>query len=267
MTALSAFFESAKLPVMTEVSRALVRTLNDENASAGQIQRIIEKDPALVAQLLRQANSAHFGLSRQVQSLDHAVMLLGMSRVRALALSNSIRTAFPEIPGLSRTEFWRFCMDCATFAQWLARPAQVDPQQAWLVGMMLRLGEMIIAQRAPEMLVEIEAPPHGALERWQREQELLGFDEGQVTAVLAKHWNFPHDIVVGLQKASNPMAERPFDPLGAVIHLAALLADRLSMGPEAIDELPPAVVVALALDPDALVAQFPPPEKFGPVDL
>ena len=236
MPTLTAFFESAKLPVMTEVAHSLVRTLNDPDATGAQVEAIIAKDPALTANLLRMANSAQFGLSRQVVSLDHAITMLGMSRIRALALSTSISTAFPTVPGLDKTTFWKFSMACAGYAQWLAGGAGLDPQQAWLAGMMLRLGELLIGQRSPESLAEIEAQPSQAAARWAREQQLLGFDEAQVTAVLARHWNFPEAIVNGLQSASDPMAWEPFDRLAGVVHLAALLADHPQPGPDAVGD-------------------------------
>jgi len=262
MSTLSAFFESAKLPVMSEVVHALIRTLNDPDSSATQVEAIIAKDPALTANLLRLANSAQFGLSRQVLSLDHAITLMGMSRVRALALSTSISTAFPQVPGLDRTAFWKFSMVCAGYAQWLAGGAGLDPQQAWLAGMMLRLGELIIGQKSPDALVEIEALPNPAEARWEREQRLLGFDEGQVTAVLARHWNFPDAIVTGLQSAGDPMAAQPFDALAGVVHLAALLADCAMPGPDSVAELPMPVITALDIDRHWMVARFPRAETF-----
>jgi HD-like signal output (HDOD) protein len=262
MSTLTAFFESAKLPVMSEVAHALIRTLNDPDSSAIQVEAIIAKDPALTATLLRQANSAQFGLSRQVLSLEHAIQLMGMSRVRALALSNNISTAFPQVPGLDRRAFWKFSMNCAGYAQWLAGGARLDPQQAWLAGMMLRLGEIIIGEKSPETLVEIEALPNPAEARWEREQRLLGFDEGQVTAVLARHWNFPDAIVTGLQSASDPMACQPFDPLAGVVHLAALLSDMSLPGPDMVAELPTSVLMALDIDRQWMVARFPQAENF-----
>ncbi|MDP2366766.1 HDOD domain-containing protein [Rhodoferax sp.] len=260
MPTLSAFFESARLPVMTEVAHALIRTLNDESASNAQVEAILAKDPALTANLLRMANSAQFGLSRQVLSLGHAISLVGMSRIRSLALSTSIKVAFPVVAGLDRTVFWKFSMACAAYAQWLAGGVGLDPQQAWLAGMMLRLGELLIGQRLPESLAQIEVAPNQAEVRWQREQRLLGFDEGQVTAVLARHWNFPQAIVIGLQSASDPMAARPFDALAGVVHLAALLADRPDPDPDAVGDLPVSVINALKLDRLWMVSRFPSPQ-------
>ena len=262
MSDLAAFFETARLPIMSEVSQSLVRTLNDPDATASQIETIISKDPALTANLLRMANSAQFGLSRQVLSLDHAITMLGMSRIRSLALSTSISTAFPTVPGLDRKAFWRYCMACAGYAQWLAGGAGLDPQQAWLSGMMLRLGELLIGQRAPESLAEIEAQPTPARVRWEREHQLFGFDEVQVTAVLARHWNFPEAIVNGLQSASSPMTADVFDKLSGVVHLAALLADDPSPTPDLVSELPLPVIQALDLDRHWMVARFPRADSF-----
>lgn len=262
MSELQTFFESAKLPVMSEVSQALVRTLNDPDATAAQVQAIISRDPALTANLLRLANSAQFGLSRQVVALDHAISLIGMSRIRALALSTGIKAAFPEVPGLDRTAFWRFNMACAGFAQWLAGPAGVDPQQAWLGGMMMRLGELLIGQRSPEKFAEIESLPNVAEARWEREQRLLGFDEAQVTAVLAKYWNFPETIITGLQSASAPLASEPFDRLAGVIHLAALLADHPQPVPDLVADLPVDVIGELEINRHWMVGQFPRVESF-----
>ncbi len=262
MSELAAFFETARLPIMSEVAHSLVRTLNDPDASAAQIEAIISKDPALTANLLRMANSAQFGLSRQVLSLEHAITMLGMSRIRSLALSTSISTSFPAVPGLDRKDFWRYSMACAGYAQWLAGGAGQDPQLAWLAGMMLRLGELLIGQRSPESLVQIEAQPTPARARWEREQQMLGFDEVQVTAVLARHWNFPEAIVTGLQSASAPMTAEHFDKLSGVLHLAALLADDPNPTHDLVVELPLPVITALNLDRIWMVARFPSADTF-----
>ena len=146
MNTLAEYFESAKLPVISEVAQALVRTLNNPDASPAQVQKILAQEPTLTANVLRMANSAQFGLSRQVQSLDHAIQLLGMARVRALALSESLHSVFPSVKGLNRIAFWKYSMACAAYAQWLAKLADVDVQQAWLAGVMLRLGEELSAR-------------------------------------------------------------------------------------------------------------------------
>lgn len=265
MPDIAVFLQSVKLPVMSEVAHALIRTLNDEDASNEQVAAIIAKDAALTARLLRLANSASFGLSRRVATLDDAISLVGMGRVRTLGLAASMGDAFPTVEGLSRTEFWHSCMVSAGYGQWLAAQLGLDTGHAWLSSMMVRLGELLIAQAQPESLAEIEKMPHPPGGRWEREARLTGFSEGQITAELARRWNFPGEIVRALDGASDPMATKPFDRLAAVVHLAMLLADMPPGGPEMLDALPSDVIEKLQLKTEWMRAKFPAPNSF--VDL
>ncbi|MEO7185731.1 MAG: HDOD domain-containing protein, partial [Rhodoferax sp.] len=153
------FLQSVTLPVMPEVAQALIRTLKSDDADVPMVTAIIAKDPGLTASLLRMANSAMFGLSRSVHTLDSAVSVIGMAHIRARSLSICMASGFIFPPGLDRLDFWRNSMVCAGYSKWLASHIAIDEQQAWLTGMMLRLGEIVIAQRLPETLVQIEARP------------------------------------------------------------------------------------------------------------
>jgi HD-like signal output (HDOD) protein len=262
MSDISAFFQTVKLPVMSEVGHSLIRTLNDEDASGAEVGRLISKDPALTAKLLRLANSASFGLSRSVSTLDDAISLVGMARVRTLGLAACMDDSFPVVTGLDRAEFWKSCMVSAGYAQWLSGNLGMDGSQAWLSSMMVRLGELMIGQSQPASLLEIEKLPHQPGGRWEREQRLIGFSEGQITAELARRWNFPQEIVRALDTSSDPMAAHPFNRLGGIVHLAMLLADQPAGGPEMLDALPNDVVTALQLNRDWMKAKFPSPDSF-----
>lgn len=256
------FFKSAQLPVMSEVAHALVRTLSDDTATVLDVRHIIARDPALTASLLKLANSAMFGLRNTVYSLDEAIAMAGMAQVRMLAISTGLAAAFPVAPGLNRTEFWRYSLACAGYAQWLAGGTGADRQQAWLTGLMLRLGELLMGQRAPELMVRVQAMPCAPGERWAREHRMLGFTEGHMTAELARHWGFPEAIVQALLNAAYPMKAMPFNELGSVVHLAALLAESPLAGPAELDALPPDVVDTLNLSRDWLHSRLPDPRKF-----
>lgn len=262
MSELASFFSSVNLPVVSDVAHALIKTLDDENASAKQVSTIIARDPALTAKLLRLANSARFGVARGVSSLDDAITMAGMSQVRTLGLAACFNDAFPAMPGLDSNEFWSSSMACAGYAKWLSASLGNDGQEAWLAGMMMRLGELLIYQTEPKSFAEIEQLPHLPGGRWEREQRLLGFSEGQITAELARRWNFPETIVKGLFNSSEPMAAHPFCQLGGIVHLASLLADTPSDDPEILDTLPEDVVHALQLDMDWLKSRFPGHDSF-----
>jgi HD-like signal output (HDOD) protein len=256
------FFASVKLPSISEVAHALIQTMNNEDAPVSEVRSLISKDPALSAKLLRLANSAQFGLVRGVGTLDDAITMVGMTKVRTLALGACLSESFPRMPDLMQKEFWRSSMACAGYAQWMATRLGIDGQLAWLTGMMLRLGELLIAQANPSHLHEIEKLPHLPGGRWQREQQLLGFTEGHITAELARRWNFPMQIVQALQRSSEPMTDQAFSRLGAIIHLAGLLAEYPQRDAKVVDELPADVIAALHLDVDWLRNNFPDEASF-----
>lgn len=262
MSSLDSFFASVQLPTMNEVAQSLIRTLNDEDAGVEEVAKIIASDPALSAKLLRLANSAQFGLARSVSNLDEAIHLIGMGKVRTLALGACLNDSFPVAPGLDRKEFWTNCMTCAGYAQWLAQRCGLDAQQAWLTGLMLRLGELLIAQAEPQSLGEIEKLPHFPGARWEREKQLIGFSEGQITAELARKWNFPQAMVLALQVAHDPMGSRPFSRLGAVLHLSELIAETPEAGVAVLETLPSEILDALKCDLVRLRETFPEQSTF-----
>jgi HD-like signal output (HDOD) protein len=262
MTQLADFCKDLTLPTMPEVAHELIRSLNDEDAPVSTVRNAFAKDPALTVKLLRLANSARYGVSRKVSSLDDAMTIVGMAQVRTLALSACLSNAFPMAAGLNREEFWRQSQACAGYAQWLASRTGSDSQQAWLTGFMVRLGELMIVQNSPESLSEIEREPRYPGARWERESHALGFTEGQITAEMARRWNFPAEIVSALACSGDPLATRPFSRLSGVLHLAELLSSLESETPEALAAIPQELLVALHLERDRLVEQLPEAHEF-----
>lgn len=262
MSDIDSFFASVHLPSISHVTQALIRTLDADDASISAICGLIAREPAIAARLLRLANSSQFGLPRSVGLLEDAVALVGLGPVRTLAVGASLSDSFQCFPGLDRHAFWTSAMDCAGYAQWLAKRVGIHGHTGWLTGMMLHLGQLLIIQAQPELLQTIDKLPRIPGVRWQREQSVLGFTEGQITAEMARRWNFPPQMVQALQRAADPMAEEGFSRLGAVVHLAGLLAELPDAGPHAVGSLPLDVLVALQLDPQWLRNTFPDREKF-----
>ncbi len=262
MPDIESFFTSVRLPSISHVTQALITMLDAANASIDEVCALVARDPAIAARLLQLANSSQFGLSRSVGLLEDAVALVGLDRVRTLAVGASLSGSFNEFPALDRIAFWNSAMDSAGYAQWLALRVGINGHIAWLTGMMLHMGQLLIAQADAEVLTQIEGLPSIPGVQWQREQSLMGFTEAQITAAMASRWNFPPQMVQALQRASDPMAEDGFSRLGAVVHLAGLLAEMPNAGPTAIHDLPMEVLSILELDPAWMRNTFPDRKKF-----
>lgn len=263
---LASFFEGLQLPTLPEVAHTLVSTLNDEDIPFEKVRLAISRDPSLTAKLIRLANSARFGLPRQVVSLDDAITMVGLNQVRTLAMAACMAGSFTAVKGVDSKAFWQASSATAGYAQWLARTLGTDVQQSWLAGFMVRLGELIIAQKLPDQIADFERLPHLAGVRWERESSVLGFTEAHVAAELASRWKFPESIVNALKSAADPLTTEPFNRLGAIVHLAALLAelelDEHKSPDDAIAALPGELVQLLQLDPAWLREHMPDVQTF-----
>ena len=254
---LRSLIQSVQWPVMPEAGQALIRTLSDDDADTFTMCRIIKKDPVLTATLLRMANSALFRLSGSVDTLERAVSVVGVSMVRTRALSLCMARICQFPPGMDRMAFWHYSLLCAGYAQWLADLCEVDDQEAWLCGMMLRLGGLSVVQARPEHAYAIESKPMDSAARWVFQRRLVGFDEGEVTAELAQQWDFPEALVSGLRHCAQPLAADHLSRLAAVMHLAARLADSDAVTAQSFDALPLMLLNLLKLEPQTLIDNPP----------
>lgn len=257
MTTVADFFKDLTLPTMPEVAHELIRSLDGEELPLPRLREVVTRDPVLALQLLRLANSAHFGAHQPVGTVEDAIARVGTGQVRSLALAAFFSDAFPMAPGLDRETFWRESQDHGALSQWLANGIGSDCERAWLTGFMVRLGELVMGLKAPACVASIENPPADPSTRWERERALLGWTEGEVSAELARAWNFPDDMARALDAAADPLAAQPFSRLGAVLHLAVQLASAPELGPQALQTLPPTVLDALSLDTDWLQQRLP----------
>ncbi|WP_294638988.1 HDOD domain-containing protein [uncultured Aquabacterium sp.] len=256
MNPVSAFFPfSLVLPNMPGVALELMRSLNDDNLSLNDLANVIGKDPALSATVLRVANTARYSPLRSISSLREATATMGLVTLRNLAMASSVARSFPAVPGLDRRRFWRRGLACAHYAGLLARPALVDPEVAYLGGLMLQTGQLLMMQVEREGVALIESSVARPGDRFLLEQARFGCSHADVTAELARRWKFPDALLQAFSTAARPLEARPFQPMGAVLHLAVLLADAMDMGlpaADCLDALAPQLVGHFKLNLDWL---------------
>lgn len=259
MKALSQFLKSARLPVIPEVAEALIPTLAQDYVELPYLRDLIAKDPGLTATVVRWANSPLTGLSRNVNTLDGAISILGISKIRAQAIAVSISNAF-ELPApIERNKFWNRSLRCASMSMWLALAIGLDESEAWLTGMLLHLGGVLIYQYDTSLSTKIAAHDQNCPGRWDAQKQLCGFTEGEVMAEAARQWHFSGNIVSALKYVSDPLVTGKSSTLAAVLHLSALLSELEQVGPNELNALPIDVVTRLGIDLAWLSQYLPEP--------
>jgi len=255
------FVRHNALPTMPEVASRLLKSFDDDSVGLSQIAGLIEKDSTLTARVLRLANTAHYSPSHQIGSVIDAAHALGLETLRNLAMAACLSGAFPSVKGLDRAVFWRHSVATANYARVLARMLGADgglADTAYLAGLMLRTGQLLMAIDEPHLVADVEAHAAEPGSRFSLEEHRFGCTHADVTASLAARWHFPAPLVEAFKDANAPLEIRPFSLIAAVLHVAEVLADAAEHHDEPVHALKAAVpelIEHLHLDLELLAAK------------
>ncbi len=187
------------LPVLSPVALKLVELAAEEDVTVQQLIQLIEKDPALSARLLRLANSALFYAPIPVASLNQAVMRIGFERLRLMALTLSLKDAFPlgKVGALDYEEFWKVSLFRAIISRTLANYVEnVEPGEAFIAALLMEIGFLIFYDlflKGKTELPKLQIEPLEELLEWETKN--FGIDHRQIGAAALKHWRFPGEII------------------------------------------------------------------------
>ncbi|KQW42743.1 MULTISPECIES: HDOD domain-containing protein [unclassified Roseateles] len=256
------FVKHNALPTMPEVAARLLKSFDDDKVGLSHLAALIEKDGALSAKVLRLANTAHYSPSHQIATVVDAAHALGLETLRNLAMAACLSGAFPKVQGLERETFWRHSVATANYARILARMLGADAttsDTAYLAGLMLRTGQLLMAIDQPQLVADVEAHAAEPGSRFSLEEHRFGCTHADVTASLAAHWQFPRALVEAFKDANAPLEIRPFSLIAAVLHVAEVLADAAEHHDDPVQALKvavPELIEHLHLDLDLLAARI-----------
>lgn len=210
--ALSRVGDIATLPAVTV---KIIEIVENPKSTARELHEVIRNDPALSTKVLKVVNSAFYGLPGQVANVDRAIVLLGLSAVKNIAVASSIARMFKGekiTDKFSARDLWSHSVAVGVAARALARTMGNRPEgeEVFLAGLIHDLGILIERQAMGEKLVEvINRAAAGEDSFLKCEQQVLGADHQMFGAALATKWKFPRHLraVIGYHHDSQRVAE------------------------------------------------------------
>lgn len=221
--------QTDKLPNVPEVVRQLIQQLNNPAADYGEIAEKVAQDQTLCLKILRLVNSAHFGLKRKISSIDQAVVMLGMVRLKTMVIATGLAGSVKAIKGLDLKKFWGESFRVAALAKWFAeRDTEVDPDIAFTAGLIHNIGCLLLHLAQPEHAQGIQTLiDEGQYSRSDAEMERLGFTSPEAGQALLDMWNFPAELGMAVRQQKAPTSFEEPSALAAVIHLACVVNDAI----------------------------------------
>ena len=187
------------LPPLPAVAIRVMEVAQDPKSSASDLALVVSLDPGLSGRLLRVVNSAAYRRSREITSVQEALVTLGFVQARNMAISGAIAGAYsPDaLNALFRIEvFWRHSIAVAfKAAEFAGKSRRLDVPSAFTAGILHNMGRLAMYYADPAGLDQAiaEAMARGVLLE-DVESELLGADHAEVGGILARRWKLPADI-------------------------------------------------------------------------
>ncbi len=223
-----------QLPSLPVTALALLRLGDASEASLAVLTRVVHDDPAVTVRVLRVANSAFFGVPGGVLTVQDALVVLGSSTLRALALTAALAPALPAPPqaAFRPAPFWRSALACAVLTASFADNARVASDIAFTAGLLHNIGVLAWCSVAPASFAQHSAQ---ALEQQVSLHTLcrqsFGWDGFVLGERLAQRWGLPatlSEVIGGLGQPQCNDHRHPQGSLLSVLRVAMAFAEQLS---------------------------------------
>ena len=221
-------------PLPTSVMRVISLTKNPET-SVKELKTVIEQDPALTAEILRQANSAYYGYARRISSLQEAIVMLGFQVIQGLAMSAAVAPLLKtKLLGyeIEQDGLWKHSLLTAIAARWLCQYRKLPfGDVAFTAGLLHDIGKLITTNYVQEVgHYLLKGVTETKLSYVELEEKGIGFDHARVGGFIARSWNLPDDLVAPISFHHSIISTYDHEELTSVIHVANGIVTLLGFG-------------------------------------
>ncbi len=212
----------------------LKKAIEDPRSSFEVYGNIIEADPAFSARLLKLVNSSFYGFQQKVESIQHALNIVGTEQLSDLLFSTWAIDRFKSIPSevINMKEFWRHSIACAYGAKIIAEYKQEpDADKFYLAGLLHEIGSLVYYESLSDLAVKIIARAKEENKPLcEIEEEVLGFSHAHLGAEILKEWRLPDLVVEAVRYHHNPLAAKKFPLHAKVVFLADVIVEKMKLG-------------------------------------
>ncbi len=188
------------LPSPPAIAVQILNTVQSEESSLSDLERIISADPSLTGKMLQIANSAFYALPNRVSSITHAMSILGTNVIKNIALSFVITSDLrnPAIKTFDFDFFWRRSVTTAVSAEVVKNLTGKKDDDIFVTALLQDLGVLVLFLNKGEeytpLLTKCRASNNDCLCLIKLEREKFQFDHQQVSCMLTRSWKLPLSI-------------------------------------------------------------------------
>jgi len=223
------------LPSSPAVLQPLLELLRlpPDSIDLRKVVELVSYDKTIAAQCMRIANSPLYGRSRATESIQAAVLSLGIQRVEDILLTCCLHkfSSGAKWAG-DPVVFWRHSLGCAAVCREFAEHIEYhDTEKAYLSGLLHDLGILVNSLAYPEEYSKVldDAKANG-VPLVEQEMKDLGFTHSESGSILGATWQLPKTINEVIAFHHDVLQSPPDNPLVALVHIGDLLCRMTGLG-------------------------------------
>ena len=188
--------DGLKLYALPQTLSEVLRVVSDDTTGADDLAKVLMRDPAMTARVLRVVNSPYYGVGRKIGSVPQAVVTLGMRQVTALALSTSVYTMTERWQSsFDRVRFWRHSLETAIAARDLAeKSGYKKTEEMFVAGLLHDIGLLVLERSFPDQYHKMWKKSLGNGTLVEQEEEAWGSNHARVGQFLLEQWRLPETV-------------------------------------------------------------------------
>ncbi len=256
------------LPTIPVVATKVLQLMEDESSTADDLARVVASDPAVAARVLKISNSSFYGAQRQIQTLPHAIMMLGFVTLKSVVVAASVKQVYQPY-GLTEKLLWEHSFGAGLAARLIAKELRrVNPDEAFLGGLFHDIGKQIMNFLDKDKFQEVmQLCYNEGISFEQAERMLFPYTHEEAGALVIRKWNFPEQLMKAVLAHHTLELDEGEDPylviLTNIVSLSNLFCHRYGVGTlNAVEDLDvaaslPAITLELAPEQtERLLEQF-----------
>ncbi|MBI40188.1 MAG: HD family phosphohydrolase [Leptospiraceae bacterium] len=227
------------LPSFPSIVQKVLSMVSNPDANFQELAQEISRDPGLTAAIIRLSNSAYYSPSREIRSVQEAIVTLGLRTVKDIVLVTTSRGILKQnIEGykLDAADLWDHSLLVAGISARVAEKIKsVGPDVAFTAGLMHDVGKVVLASffRKIYRKIDMEMQANPELRFTELEKKYMGYTHGEVGAHLLKIWHFPRELIEAALYNYHPEKAKINPELTAIVHVANMIALSAGVGVDA----------------------------------
>jgi HD-like signal output (HDOD) protein len=218
-----------QLTPVPPIATQIMVLAQDPDSSMTRIAELILSDPAITANLIKTCNSAYLGLNRKVDSVQDAIVYVGLDHVVQLVLLSSVAQTFSKAPegyGLGEGELWRHAVSSAHVAKILATKFGLSRKKHTLytAALLKDIGKLILGRFVAFSFEQINILVNcKGFSFNDAEREIIGMNHEELGALVGQKWCFSDKLtyIIGHHHLSDESAREDLET--SLVYLADIV--------------------------------------------